>query len=88
LKSLIIAGGKLELFHIVSLPSPEPCRTFETKEEANDEVKSVAYIRGQIFDQAEITGRFTKQAALDLSLVLRSGALPAPIRIIEEQAIK
>ena len=180
LKRLIVAGGKLELFHIVSLPSPEPCRTFDTKEEAiafvksivspasrrvlpysersssktqqgakwvivdwppvidgtelrdakavrsragnedeyeivfslkqegaykfgswtganineyigvalNDEVKSVAFIKGQIFDQGEITGRFTKQAAEDLALVLSSGALPAPIRVIEEQAIQ
>ena len=50
----------------------------------NDEVKSVAFIKSQIFDRGEITGRFTRQAAEDLALILRSGALPAPVKIIEE----
>jgi len=50
----------------------------------NDEVKSIAFIKGQIFDQGEITGRFTKQSAEDLALVLRSGALPAPLKLVDE----
>lgn len=50
----------------------------------NDEVKSIAYIKSQIFDQGEITGRFTKQSAEDLALVLRAGALPVPVRFVEE----
>lgn len=50
----------------------------------NDEVKSIAYIKSQISDQGVISGRFTKQSAEDLALVLRSGALPAPIKIVEE----
>jgi preprotein translocase subunit SecD len=50
----------------------------------NGEVKSIAYIKSQINDQGEISGRFTKQSAEDLALILRSGALPAPVRIIEE----
>lgn len=50
----------------------------------NGEVKSIAYIRSQISDQGEISGRFTKQSAEDLALILRSGALPAPVKIIEE----
>jgi preprotein translocase subunit SecD len=33
----------------------------------NDEVKSIAYIKSQIFDQGEITGRFTKQSAEDIA---------------------
>jgi len=45
----------------------------------NDEVKSIAFIKSQIFDSGQITGRFTKQSAEDLALTLRSGALPAPI---------
>ena len=49
----------------------------------NGEVKSIAYIKSQISDQGEISGRFTKQSAEDLALVLRSGALPAPVKIIE-----
>jgi preprotein translocase subunit SecD len=47
-------------------------------------VKSIAYIKSQITDQGEISGRFTKQAAEDLALVLRTGALPAPLRFVSE----
>jgi preprotein translocase subunit SecD len=53
----------------------------------NEEVKSIAFIKGQIFDQGEITGRFTKETAEDLALTLRSGALPAPIEYQEERTV-
>lgn len=53
----------------------------------NDEVKSIAYIKSQIFDQGEISGRFTKQSAEDLALTLRSGALPAKIAYQEERTV-
>ncbi|HYU99385.1 MAG TPA: protein translocase subunit SecD, partial [Pyrinomonadaceae bacterium] len=53
----------------------------------NDEVKSIAYIKSQITDQGEISGRFTKQSADDLALTLRSGALPAPIEYQEERTV-
>ncbi|HKP46266.1 MAG TPA: hypothetical protein VJT50_06665, partial [Pyrinomonadaceae bacterium] len=53
----------------------------------NDEVKSIAYIKSQIFDQGEISGKFTKQSADDLALTLRSGALPAPIEYQEERTV-
>ena len=53
----------------------------------NDEVKSIAFIKGQIFDQGEITGRFSKQSSEDLALTLRSGALPAPIEYQEERTV-
>jgi len=53
----------------------------------NDEVKSIAYIKSQIFDQGEISGRFSKQSAEDLALTLRSGALPAPIEYQEERTV-
>ncbi len=53
----------------------------------NDEVKSIAYIKSQITDSGEISGRFTKQSANDLALTLRSGALPAPIRYQEERTV-
>jgi len=53
----------------------------------NDEVKSIAYIKSQISDQGEISGRFTKQSAEDLALTLRSGALPAPIEYMEERTV-
>jgi preprotein translocase subunit SecD len=52
-----------------------------------NEVRSIAYIKGQIFDQGQITGRFSKQSADDLALTLRSGALPAPIEYQEERTV-
>lgn len=176
LRQVITAGGKLELVHVITPPSPSPVQTYATKEQAiaslgntriippnrrvlpyveraglstaptkwvviespaiinggdlrtatamagrgngdddyeisfslraegaekfgswtganiaeyigvvlNDEVKSIAFIKSQINDQGVIEGRFTKQAAEDLALVLKSGALPAPIRIVDE----
>jgi preprotein translocase subunit SecD len=53
----------------------------------NGEVKSIAYIKSQIFDQGQITGRFSKESAEDLALTLRSGALPAPIEYLEERTV-
>ena len=35
----------------------------------------------------QITGGFTFQSATDLALLLRSGALPAPLNIIEERTV-
>ncbi len=53
----------------------------------NDEVKSAAYIKSQIFDQGEISGQFIKKTADDLALTLRSGALPAKIEYQEERTV-
>lgn len=53
----------------------------------NNEVKSAAYIKSQIFDSGEISGRFTKGTAEDLSLTLKSGALPAQIEYQEERTV-
>jgi protein-export membrane protein SecD len=50
----------------------------------NDEAKSIPYIKSQISDQGQISGRFTRQSANDLALVLKSGALPAPVKLVEE----
>lgn len=187
LKALLTAGGKLELTHVISPPSPAPVQTYPTKEEAtaslnsggtvpanrrvllfaerddvddppggasdiprlrkwvvvesppivsgsdlrtasavpspggenyeivfsltqagaqrfgswtganineylgvvlNDQVKSIAFIKSQIMDSGVITGRFTKESAEDLALVLKSGALPAPIKIVDERIDK
>jgi len=49
----------------------------------NGEVKSIAFIKSRITDQGEISGAFTKHSAQDLALILRAGALPVPVRIIE-----
>jgi preprotein translocase subunit SecD len=53
----------------------------------NDQVKSIAFIKSQIFDSGEISGKFTKESADDLALTLRSGALPAPIEYLEERTV-
>ncbi len=53
----------------------------------NGEVKSAAYIKSQIFDSGEISGRFTKQTAEDLALTLKSGALPAELEYQEERTV-
>jgi preprotein translocase subunit SecD len=53
----------------------------------NDEVKSAAFIKSQIFDQGQITGRFSKTSAEDLALTLKSGALPAAIEYQEERTV-
>jgi preprotein translocase subunit SecD len=53
----------------------------------NDQVKSIAFIKSQIFDQGEITGNFTKEQGDDLALTLRSGALPAAIEYQEERTV-
>jgi preprotein translocase subunit SecD len=53
----------------------------------NGEVRSIAFIKSQIFDSGQITGRFTQQSAEDLALTLRSGALPAPIEYLEERTV-
>jgi preprotein translocase subunit SecD len=37
--------------------------------------------------RAQITGRFTLDEANELAIVLRAGALPAPVRIIEERTV-
>jgi preprotein translocase subunit SecD len=37
--------------------------------------------------QARITGNFTHEEARDLAIVLRAGALPAPVKILEERTV-
>lgn len=54
----------------------------------NGEVKSIAFIKSPIYDQGQIDGRFTKQSAEDLALVLKAGALPAKILFQEERIDK
>ncbi len=37
--------------------------------------------------RAQITGNFTTEEAKDLAIVLRAGALPAPVKIVEERTV-
>ena len=50
-------------------------------------VKSIAYIKSQIFDSGQISGRFTQQSAEDLARTLRSGSLLATIEYQEERTV-
>ena len=73
-------------------------RTFERITEENvgqllaivldDRVASAPQIREKISGgRAQITGNFTMDQARDLAIVLRAGALPAPVKILEERTV-
>jgi len=53
----------------------------------DNKVQSVASIEEPIHDQGIIHGRFTEQEVQDQSMVLRSGALPASIKYLEERTV-
>jgi len=54
----------------------------------DNNVYSAPEIRERIAGgRAQITGRFTTEEANDLAVVLRSGALPAPVKILEERTV-
>ncbi len=50
-------------------------------------VMSAPVIQSKISYQGQITGSFTLEEAQDLALVLRAGALPAPVKIVEENTV-
>ncbi len=54
----------------------------------DDKVNSAPVIQDKISGgRAQITGRFTMEDARDLAIVLRAGALPAPVKILEERTV-
>jgi preprotein translocase subunit SecD len=53
----------------------------------DNEVRSAPVIQDTIGSEGIITGRFTVQQAEDLALLLRSGALPASLRVLEERSV-
>ncbi len=48
----------------------------------DDVVYSAPVIRSRIEDRGQIEGNFTAESARDLAIVLRAGALPAPVKIV------
>ncbi len=73
-------------------------RLFEQITEANvkkrlaivldDNVYSAPVIQEKIAGgEARITGNFTTEEARDLAIILRAGALPAPVKILEERTV-
>jgi preprotein translocase subunit SecD len=77
--------------------NPEGSRKFGTVTSANigrplaiildNRVQSYPTIQSRITDEGRITGNFTTQEVADLSLMLRSGALPASMSYIEEEVV-
>jgi preprotein translocase subunit SecD len=53
----------------------------------DNKVQEVAVIKDAIRDNGVINGRFTQQQTQDLSMTLRSGALPAGIKYLEERTV-
>jgi preprotein translocase subunit SecD len=53
----------------------------------DNRVREAAEIRDQIRDNVQITGTFTEQQTQDLSMMLRSGALPASIHYLDEETV-
>jgi protein-export membrane protein SecD len=54
----------------------------------DDKVRSAPVVQTKIpGGQGRITGRFTDEEAADLAIVLRAGALPAPVSVIEERTV-
>lgn len=53
----------------------------------DNRIVSAPTVQSQINDNGRITGSFTTQQASDLALVLRSGALPASIKYLEERTV-
>jgi preprotein translocase subunit SecD len=53
----------------------------------DNRVISAPQIQSRIDDEGRITGNFTTQESQDLSLVLRSGALPANLTYLEERTV-
>ena len=53
----------------------------------DNRVREVATIQEPIRDQVRITGAFTEDQTKDLSMMLRSGALPASIHYLDEETV-
>ena len=56
-------------------------------EKGKGEAISVATIQGEFGNQFQITGRFTSEETTRLAILIRAGALAAPMEIIEERTI-
>jgi preprotein translocase subunit SecD len=77
--------------------NPEGARKFGAVTSANinrplaiildNRVQSYPTIQSRITDEGRITGNFSTQEVADLSLMLRSGALPASMSYIEEEVV-
>jgi preprotein translocase subunit SecD len=53
----------------------------------DNNVYSAPVIKDKISGNAEISGNFTSEEANDLRIVLKAGALPAPVKILERRTV-
>lgn len=78
--------------------SPQGARVFERITENNVKKQLAIVLDGNVYSapviqekigggRASITGTFTMEEARDLAIVLRAGALPAPVKILEERTV-
>ena len=52
-----------------------------------DKVVSAPVIRSRISDRGQITGDFSREEVRDLALILRTGALPTSVEILQEKVV-
>ena len=77
---------------------PQGARTFERITESNVKKQLAIVLDGVVYSapviqekigggRASITGHFSMEEARDLAIVLRAGALPAPVKILEQRTV-
>lgn len=66
---------------------PQPDGSVKTVKEVTKDVISVATIQSALGKRFQITGLTSMQEAKNLALLLRAGALPAPVHIVSERTI-
>jgi len=97
LKNARVQKGQLGQPNVGMSFTPDGARKFGALTGANvgrrlaivldNKVMSAPNIKSKIEDQGVIEGNFTQQQASDLSLVLRSGSLPASLTTLEERTV-
>ncbi len=87
-------GGGYEIDFELKPDAAEKFEQWTTKNIGNQlaivldgKIKSAPSVNGAIRDRGQITGSFTKESAEDLALTLRSGALPATIKYLQESTV-
>lgn len=97
LKSANVQKGEIGEPTIGFSFTPEGAQKFKALTGANlkrqlaivldNRVQSAPVIQSEISDRGVITGNFDPQEAADLSLILRSGSLPASLTTLEERTV-
>ena len=73
--------------HASSATAPARTSAVSSRSSSTTASQSAPVIEGRITDEGRIAGNFTQQEAADLSLMLRSGALPASLTYLEERTV-